>query len=31
LLTLVEESGGFRGLLEDDFGWHAVPLGEVLV
>src|SRR5271156_4595416 len=26
LLALVEESGGVRGLLEDDFGWHAVPV-----
>jgi hypothetical protein len=23
LLALVEESGGVRGLLEDNFGWHA--------
>ena len=23
LLAFVEESGGVRGLLEDDFGWHA--------
>lgn len=27
LLTLVEESGGVRGLLENDFDWHATSRG----
>jgi hypothetical protein len=27
LLALVEDSDSVRGLLEDDFGWHAVPVG----
>jgi hypothetical protein len=32
LLALVEESGGVRDSLEDDFGWHAAsPSREVLV
>jgi hypothetical protein len=32
LLALVEERGGVRGLLENDFGWHAASHeGELLV